>query len=206
MGSSEGRYNRVLRSHHLAMRMVRLEARPSTVVAWTKLTRERVGELAREYRQEGKWSAHYLRGPSPTSLSTLLSSTYMRQELTAMAGVCQWVGVLPLEKLSNARAMLPSVERGERLCDAMRIFRAMVPNSRLTMDQTVLLVTALAQGEDHQIAHCPKCSAIVLVDPLAVHRGLCMTCEREAKAGTRSLAEETPLDHDPATGTQQSLF
>ena len=204
MATSEGRYNRVFRSHQLAMRMLRLEARPSTVVAWAKLTRERVGGLAREYRQESQSNASYLRGPSPTSLSTLLSSVYMRQELTAMAGVCQWVGVFPLEKLANARVILPTVERGERLCDAMVIFREMVPHSRLTMDQTVLLVTALAEGNDSRIAHCPQCTGVMLVDPLGPIRGLCAACERENKARLPPIDDSSM--HGEPVGIQQNLF
>lgn len=208
MGIREGKYNRVFRCHHLAMRMIRLGARPSTVVAWAKVTRERAGELAREYRQEVERNAQYLRGPSPTSLATLLSSAYMRQELTAMAGVCQWVEVLPPQRLCNARVMLPTVERGERLCDAVDIFREMVPHSQLTMEQIVLLVTALAEGKDCHIVHCPECSSVMLVDPLAPHRRVCTACEREAKTA-RWLAEsreDALIEPGASLGTQQSLF
>ena len=210
MGTHEGRYNRVLRSHHLAMRMIRLGARPVTVVAWAKITRERAGELAREYRQEAERSPRYLRGPSPTSLSTLLSSLYMRQELSAMGGVCLWVGVLASEKISNARLTIPGIDRGERLCNAVDIFREMVPHSRLTIEQTALLVTALAEGSDCQIAYCPECSAVMLVDPLAATHGICAACEHDAKMERQrpqaASVDDGVIDDEAPDGVQQSLF
>jgi hypothetical protein len=202
----EGKYNRVLRSHQLAMRMIRLGARPSTVVAWAKVTRERAGELAHECRQNSERAPRYLRGPSPTSLAALASSTYMREELTALAGVCHWVGVLPAQTLSNARMTLPSIERGERLCDAMDIYRDMVPHSRLTMDQAVLLVTALAEQRDCQLTLCKDCAAVMLVDPLAPRHGPCSACKRETESHIPEPEADCVVDHDPSAGVQQSLF
>jgi len=212
MRVSDDRYNSDLRSFNLALKMIRFEARTNTISAWTKFTPERVRNLAKSQRQgAGPYAGlERHRGPSPKNLTPLLMSPGLRSELAAMAGLCYVLGVIPAEHMTNARERLPSVGRGERLCHALELFQAVVPQVRLTIEQAVLLVFALAEGERWSVDHCVTCRALVLVDHLNVTRRVCVHCQREARAnkGVEPFPVEPELDEDPlrSSGGQQDLF
>ena len=129
-----------------------------------------------------------------------------------MAGLCRVLGVIPAARLPGARQRLPSVANGERLCDALELFREIVPYARLTLEQLVLVVFTLSDGEQWSIDHCTKCRAIILVDQLSLARRVCAHCREEP--GTAS--DSGPVtDAQSGTGSgrdgagiamQQSLF
>lgn len=211
MGVSNDCYSRDLRRYTLALRMLRLGARPNTIQAWATLSRQRVRSLVRSHRADGSVpndSIH--RGPSPTSLTTLLATPGLRSELTAVAGWCRLLGVLPVERVSNARMRLPNVANAERLCHAFDAFKAMVPHSRLTFEQLVLLVFELAEGKDWSLDHCSNCRAVILVDRSSAARRVCSECRRlrSNQPDAALPAVGRAADDDPAASTdlQQSLF
>jgi hypothetical protein len=180
MRLSDDRYSRDLRRFSLALRMLTHEARPNTICAWTGFTAERVRHLCRSHRKDvpdGAGPRH--RGPSPTKLTPLLASPSLRSEVAAIAGLCRVLGVIPAAPLSSARQRLPSVANGERLCDALELFREIVPHARLTLEQLVLVVFVLSEGEQWGIDHCTKCRAIILVDHLSLARRVCAHCREE---------------------------
>lgn len=181
MPVSDDRFSRDLRRYNLALRMLRLAARPNTIRAWTGLSRQRVRSLLRAYRYAAAQPvAGVLRGPSPTRFASLLADANLRRELTAMAGWCRILGVIPPEAVSNARHRLPNVATGERLCRALETFRSVVPHTRLTLEQLVLLVFALAEGQEWHLDHCIHCRAVILIDRLSVAGRVCMDCREEA--------------------------
>jgi hypothetical protein len=207
--------SRNLRSVELALRMLRHEARTHTISAWTLLSPRRVRSLSRRARRSDaphEMSRH--RGPSPTRLSYLLTSAQLNQEFSAIAGVCQWVGVLPEEAVANAGKRLPGIERGEKLCYSLELFQAIVPYARITLEQLVLLVTSLAERTEWQLGYCRQCSGVFLIDLLKCRSTLCAHCEREhRKSGTpldaktdSETAELPEPEWGSAEGIQQSLF
>ena len=178
MRVSNDRYSRDLRSIDLARRMLGHEARTQTIRAWTGLTGDRVRNLARSHGSEASRAARRLRGPSPSCLPALLSTGRARGEAAAAAGLCRVLEVLPEKPAPNARVALPGLVRGERLLAAFEMFREVIPQARLTLEQLVLLVFALAEGTSWGIDHCTRCHATILMERLATHqRRLCGFCE-----------------------------
>ena len=212
---SDDACNRDLRGLQLALRMIRHEARTQTISSWTLVSPKRVRSLSTRFRRQASntdLSRH--RGPPPTRLANLLKSPHLNLEFSAIAGLCQWAGVLPQEALSNAAKSLPGIERGEQLCYTLELFQVIVPYSRVTLDQLILLVTTLAERTEWQLGACHECSGALLIDLLGSKSTLCASCERERrKSRVESQAEDVgswdPLpepDGGSSEGGQQSLF
>lgn len=179
MRVSNDRYSRDLRTIELARRMLLHEARTQTICAWTGLTSDRVRNLARSHGAGDTLpEAQRHRGPSPSRLSALLATARMRSEAAAVAGLCRVLQVLPEKAAPSARKALPALVRGERLLAAFELFRGVVLQARLTLEQLVLLVLTLAEGESWSIDHCTRCHATILIDRLAsAPRRLCAHCK-----------------------------
>jgi hypothetical protein len=210
MRVSDDRYCRDLRRFNLAVRMLRHEARTSTICAWTGFNAERIRNLARSHGHDeagAKLGRH--RGPSPRRLSPILSNPILRAEVAAMAGLCQVLRVIPAEPLPAARSTLPGVATGERLCYAYELFRAIIPNVRLTFEQLVLLVTTLAEGDPWSTAICNICHAVILSDRLSLARLICEECSRNEVRGHVASVVAAKNEHNGTDGpkyVQGSLF
>jgi len=199
-------YKRDLRSIELARRMLRLEARTQTIRAWATLTGDRVRSITRILGQDGlDHGAARRRGPSPSKFAVLMSSPTIREEAPAIAGLCRYYDVIPQDPCPDARKRLPGIERGERLCDALEMFRLMVPDTRITLEQVVLLVFTLAERESWELGFCASCHAAILIDRLALSRRLCAHCEpRTAKP--LEIREPTLGEYAHSSFVQQTLF
>jgi hypothetical protein len=220
MRVSDAAYGRDLRRFNLAMRMLSHEARTRTISAWTGLSTDRVRKLSKFQRRERPQTvARRPSGPTPRQLAALLRSPGLRTEADTIAGVCQMLKVLPNEPVANAKASLPNLARGERLCAALELFQDFVPHARLTFDQLVMLLNSLAEGEQWAIARCAGCPAMVVVDRLTLDRPLCEDCQHRTHAAkkaarlkvNRSKVEKLskapdPPEQDPKGGVQLSLF
>jgi hypothetical protein len=209
--NSSDRYTRDLRRYNLALKMLQLAARPSTVRAWTGLSHQRVRSILRSqgyHRSERVPGIR--RGPPLTDLASLLTNPNLRSELTAIAGLCRVLGLIPTERLSNARARLPSVAAGERLCHVIQVFREIVPHARVTLEEVILVIFALAEGDVWSLDHCAGCRAVILVDRLKLARRVCADCRREAAAPSTgapaAVDGSLPEDRVESPGIQQSLF
>jgi hypothetical protein len=134
----------------------------------------------------------------------------MRSEAAAAAGLCRVLGVIPAERWANPQKTLPSLVRGERLCYAFELYRQVVPQARLTLEQLVLLVLTVADGESWVVDYCTSCHATILTDRLSPSRRLCARCEPLAGAKTESAPEAAVAPSEQNAGEsayeQQSLF
>ena len=101
----------------------------------------------------------------------------MRQEASVLASICYLLGVMPPAQVADAPRHLPGMQRGEALCDAFETYRMLMPAPRISFEHTVFLVTALARGDELRAMHCADCSALVVVDRLAVEQRRCLSCE-----------------------------
>src|ERR1700720_4776672 len=203
-------YNRELRSIELARRMLSHEARTQTICAWTGLKGDRVRTLSRVlgWDSVGR-GAPRQRGPSPSKLSLLMASPSLRDEAPAIAGLCWCYHVIPREPCTDARKRLPGIERGERMCDALEFFRQMVPETRITLEQVVLLVFTLAERDGWELGVCANCPAAILTDRLALSRALCAYCQPRAGADRFEVQEPMPSverEYKGAPVVQQPLF
>jgi hypothetical protein len=210
MRVANDRYGRELRSIELARRMLVQEARTQTIRAWTGLTGDRVRNLfhAAGVGEPSREVARH-RGPSPSRLTALLSTVRMRNEAAAAAGLCRVLHVLPDKATPNARSALPGLARGERLLVAYELFRLVVPQARLTLEQLVLLVLTVAEGDSWGIDHCTRCHATILIDRGGVvPRPLCVQCKPIEKSASVELptASAAHGSEPPESGAQQRLF
>ena len=203
------RYSRDLQRYNLALRMIEHEARTQTICAWTGLPADRIVTLYECYVSEhGQRHIVRHRGPPPQRLILLLRPVRMRSEAAAMAGLCRLLEVIPAEAVSNARRELPGLARGERLCRAFEIYRSLVPDSGLTFDHVVLLITAVAEGRDLRLSQCVGCGGAIVTDMNGASRRSCVYCSNEtarhAPEPLSSIGYTTPPRG--ADGTQQALF
>jgi hypothetical protein len=214
MPLSDDRYLRDLRRYNLALTFLRLGARPNTVRVWTGFSLQRVRQVLRNYRENRSSSDPRCdRGPSRTKLAKLLNNPTLRRELTAMAGVCHFLHLIPEERMSNARIRFPSVPNGERLCHVLSVYYRMVPYARLTLEQLILLVFELAEGNNWRLEHCSSCRSVILIDPLSIARRLCTDCRQPTRLPSVATDNETDGrlsgcggDSLGSAGLQQSLF
>jgi hypothetical protein len=58
------------------------------------------------------------------------------------------IGVLPEKPVADPSRELPSLSGGERLCNAFELYRQLVLKPQITLDQLVLLVSALARRDE----------------------------------------------------------
>ena len=218
MRVANDRYSRELRSFNLAVRMLAHEARTHTVCVWTGLSPDRVRNLSNLYRREAiNGQPRRYRGPCPSRLEGLLTSSSLRGEAAAIAGLCRILEVLPAERLVNARVQFPSIPRGERLCYVLELFQDMVPHARVTLDQLALLVTTLAAGEQWAIVRCSSCPGVVVIDRSTLDRPVCESCRNETHTGQEAspgtgeakvagTAGPAQSDVDDSVAVQLSLF
>jgi hypothetical protein len=202
------RYNRDLQRYNLALRMIAHEARTHTICDWTGLPGERIRKLYQSYFIEpGQRKSARSRGPSPQRLGFFLGSARNRSEAAAFVGLCYLLDVLPFQSIKNARRELPNLLRGERLCQTYEMYRALVPESPMTLEHAVLLITTVAQGHEFQVGHCAECGGVILAYRHTLARWRCTHCNDGG-----GLGDDAPVRLDAlaigvnSTRGQQKLF
>src|SRR5687767_13024078 len=75
-------------------------------------------------------------------------------DLYSRAVIGKSLDVLPKEILRQPERSLPSLERGELLCEAYAWFRFEVPTAKLSLEQGLLVLNELARGEQIALAGC----------------------------------------------------
>lgn len=176
MRITEDRYSQHRRSLDLAWRLIRHEARTRTISRWTQLSGHRIRQLYKSYssKQHRRVTRH--RGMSPYKLEMIVSSPRLRCEGAMFAAICRTLQVLPQERLRDPDSVLPSVERGELLCEAYEWFCFDVPDTRLTFEHGLLLINELAHGELVRLGACRICRGVILLDRLSTGRLRCVFC------------------------------
>jgi hypothetical protein len=193
MRITEDRYSQHRRSLDLAWRLIKHEARTRTISQWTQLSGHRIRQLYKSYssKQHKRVTRH--RGMSPYKLETILSSPQLRCEGALLAAICRSLRVLPHERLTDPERALPSVERGELLCEAYEWFTFDVPGTRLTLEHGLLLINQLVRGELVRLGACRTCRGVILLDCLSTGRLQCVFC-----CTRLDNIEPKPVQHVPA--------
>lgn len=197
MRITEDRYDQHRRSLDLAWRLIGHEARTRTISRWTRLSGHRIRALYNSYSSQQPKRAVRHRGMSPYKLESILNSPKLRCEGAMLAAICRFLNVLPQAQLNDPERALPSIERGELLCQAYEWFRFDVPDSRLTFEHALLLVNELARGELVTLGCCRTCRGVILRDRLSTRRLQCVFCS----TGLRTDLEAIPRATELASGS-----
>jgi Flagellar transcriptional activator (FlhC) len=191
MRVSDDRYSRDRQRIDVALRFIRHEARTHTIRAWTGLTDDRIRKLYRSYLcGSGEAVVARHRGKSPQQVSFFTRTTRVREESAVFASLCSLLGVVPSRQIADAARTLPGVARGELLCQAFEAYRALVMSPQISFEHAVFLVTALACGDELELAGCDDCGSLYVADRLALRGTRCPHC-----AG--SEAGSSPAARDP---------
>jgi hypothetical protein len=119
------------------------------------------------------------RGKSPQQAAFFTRSPKLQEESSLLASVCCLLGVLPRAGVPENRHALVTLSRGELLCQAFEVYRELVPDPRISFEHLVLLVSALAGGEELAMVNCELCGALTVVERFKTRR--CRVAQTPAK-------------------------
>ena len=180
MRVSDDRYSRDRLRLDLALRFLSHGARTHTIRAWTMLSDDRIRKLYRSYVRTANSPPRH-RGKSPQQVSFFMRPR-AQHETGMLASFFSLLGVVPTSRLADVNHMLPSLTRGERLCQAFELFTAIFPAPRISFEHAIFLVTALARGNEIHYGRCTDCAALVVVDRLTLRETRCLLCTRGLSA------------------------
>ena len=183
MRISDDRYNRDIRRHTLAMRLIRHQARTDTIQRWTGLSAFRIRALVHSYGEEtGPMTVQRHRGAAPRKLSVFYKSADHEIQSLALAICYQVEGLIPKDPVVDAARTFPGIEAGERLCNAFDAFTGMFPRVHLTLEHAILLAIALAAANELTLGECSHCSGLVIANCQDVRSRLCIYCRLDTSA------------------------
>ena len=175
MRVSDNRYERDIRKHNLARRMLLYGARTRTITRWTGLSRYRVQALSRRY-QHLEQGDYRRRGISPHTVAYFAQSASLELESLALVFIALEMRAVPPELVPNARASLPDLIRGERLLDAFDWYRRLIPSPQISLERAILLVLEFAEGRMLSLERCKTCPNLMLVDYGGKMHDRCPVC------------------------------
>ena len=107
------------------------------------------------------------RGPAPTSYQPFFRSAIRARHAALFAGIQRMVGF---------KSSVPSLEGGEKLCEAYEIFREWEPQAQLGFDYGVLLATGVLKAEEVDLVRCQSCGSALLIDKWGKVQRNCAWC------------------------------
>ncbi len=191
MRISDDRYNRDRLRLDVAMRFIRHEARTRTIRQWTGLTDDRIRKLYHSYLQGGGRTARH-RGKSPRQLAYFLRTARIRDEASALASLCYLVGLFDRPWQYPGAKYATDVDGAALLCRAYEGYRGALRDPAITFEHAVLLVGALARGNELRLGQCRDCGALLVVDSLGLRPSRCRLCSTEAAAASHPGRPLTP--------------
>jgi hypothetical protein len=183
MRISDDRYSRDRLRLDIALHFIRHEARTRTIRQWTGLTDDRIRKLYRAYLHEGGCRVARHRGKSPQQASFFLRTARLRQEAAALASLCCLLGLLDGRRGSPNLPHAAGVSRAASLCQAYEVYRAIVVAPTIGFEHAVLLVNALARGNELRFGGCHGCGALLVADALALRPPRCSLCADDGSHG-----------------------
>jgi len=179
MRISDDRYCRERARMELALRFLRHEARTQTIRAWTGLSDDRIRKLYRAYLSHAHRYLPRHRGKSPHQVAYFTRSLRLTEESTLLASVLSLLGVLPAAGPAHEADGVPpapGVGRGELLCQAFEVYRALLPSAQISFEHAVFLATALARGDQLRLGGCCECGALMVLERFPVRSARCHHC------------------------------
>jgi hypothetical protein len=200
---TEDQYARELRRVRLAQQMLQNGVRKSWVQEWTGCSERRIRLISRSTQERSEQKMR--RGPLPSRASRILSTSLLRSEASAIAGLAQRFGMLPAGPVKPARKLIPGLILGEKLCWLYEVYCEWVPDATLTMERFLLLVLELAEQKTLFLSRCDNCNGFWVIDKLETRHRQCCACTSagrrpKLKAPTQAAPEWT------VEPVQQPLF
>jgi hypothetical protein len=190
----DDRYSRDRLRFDIALQFIRLEARTHTIRAWTGLSDDRIRKLYRSYLSDAQGTEVVRhRGKSPQQVTFFMRTGRVRQEAALLASLCRLLGALPSDPTPELARSLPSLARGELLCQAYEAYRGLIPEALISFEHAVFLLTCLVRGDELLLGSCRDCSAALIVDRWSLRAPRCIVCAEFAA----SPAETHPHAHQP---------
>jgi Flagellar transcriptional activator (FlhC) len=178
MRVSDDRYARDHERLHLALRLIRHEARTRTIRQWTGLSDDRIRKLYRSYvlSQDLTCAARH-RGKSPRQAAYFFRNHEMNFQATQLASLYMMLGLLHGAGVGiEAGFRVGSLESGALLCSAYDAYLQFHAPVSISFEHAWFLLFALARREEVGIAVCGACGGLRLRDLLAKHRIACGNC------------------------------
>jgi hypothetical protein len=173
----DDRYSRDRRRFEIALRFIQLEARTHTIRAWTGLSDDRIRKLYHSYLSESRAAPLVRhRGKSPQQAGFFMRTARARQESALLASVCRLLGALPRAPAPDMVRALPSLARGELLCQAYSVYRGLIPEGLISFEHTVYLLTALVRGDELVLSSCRDCYAALIIERWSLRAPRCALC------------------------------
>jgi hypothetical protein len=158
------RFDRHFRKKRLALRLMSYRARAQTASDWSGLTLDQLVTLRRRWMPEATEGP---RGPAPTSYQPFFRSALRARHAALFAGIHRMVG---------PTSPVPSLEGGEKLCEAYEIFREWEPDAHLDFDYALLLATGVLKAEEVDLVRCQSCGCALLIDKWGKVQRNCVPC------------------------------
>jgi len=195
MRISDDRYSRDRSRFDVAMQFIRNEARTHTIRVWTGLSDDRIRKLYRSYLCDARAKPLIRhRGKSPQQAGFFMRSTRSRQEAALLASLCCLVGALPGGPAPELLGTLPSLGRGELLCHAYGVYRSLIPETMISFEHAVFLLTALVRGDELVLSACRECSAVLIIDRWSLRAPRCALCADDSLAAPRRGLQDLSPD------------
>jgi hypothetical protein len=175
MRISDDRYNRERLRMELALRFLQHEARTQTIRTWTGLSDDRIRKLYRSYMSEARRYLPRHRGKSPHQVTYFTRSLRLQQETAVLASVLSLLGVVPAGTAGSAAAQ-PGLTRGELLCQAFEVYRALLPAAQISFEHAVFLATALTRGDQLRLTGCAVCGSLLVTECFPLRDRRCHHC------------------------------
>ncbi len=187
MRVTQSRYEGELDRFHLAIRMLGLQARTSTIGRYTGLSSDRIRKAYVSYVAEhGKNRLpRRKRGRPPSRVAHFFKSRDRHCESTVLVSLFMHAGLLVPD--GSFGCMLPGrlslLSQGRRLCDAYEMHRHMVPGGEMSLELAATLLRALAETQELALAECESCGALYVHDAYALDYGRGPFCEQPVPGG-----------------------
>ena len=181
MRITQSRYAGELNQFELALRMLRLQARTSTIGHYTGLSSDRIRKAYASYVLEHGRNElpRRKRGRPPSRIRHFLKTPQQHRESTILAALFMHAGLLLRDASSRCRMPrdLSPLTAGKRLCDAYDMYRNLVPNGQITLEVAAALLRAIGDTQDLIMACCGCCTALYVQDAYALDYGRGPFCD-----------------------------
>ena len=173
MRLTDDRYRLERHRLRLGLRLLRHEAKNSTIRTCTGLSEDRVRKLFKSYL-EGR-SATPLRrkrGKSPQEPYIFFRNERAHLQASLLAGALRQLDVVAYADIEREI----TVTLAERCCDAFEYYLTLFDDALFTFEHAWFLATALGQGRELCFVECAQCHAGLLQDNWAGRQRPCPFC------------------------------